>query len=317
MSFTMKKLLLLLLLVFSCDSFVQAQSRQCFVGTDVTVLLPEEFTEANDFTGFVSANNNIALVCSALSYSLDNSYDTFLEEYLKCKRLKMISSKKLQKGECKGILATTVPDDEEKKRLKCMAMFGDDKNTYLLTASFPANKPELSFAVKEIITSARIDRSISDPMKDLPYRISPLGDMKLAKITPTLMFTLSGALSARTAEPCFWSAVTTVELPAVADRKAFFESRLAKLTGGSEDNNEILPLAVNGLSGFEATVKNIKAKNRTLDRSFYLAVLFAPDACFILHGTVPAAEAGKYLPVFRNMARTFKQVNHAVILKSV
>lgn len=193
---------------------------------------------------------------------------------------------------------------------KWIVAFGDPRQTFLITASFPQERAaQLSQALKTAVLSAKRDNSVPPPADaGLPFTVNAGHKLKLTRsMGKMLLYTRDGVIPAKSIEDPLLVIAPSMGNIVVPDRKEYSLKRLqqtAKLTDITVESHE--PFRVDAWEGFESVAKAKDAGTGT-PLMLYQAMLFEGNSYILFQGIVGEKESATYLQEFMAVARNIKQ----------
>ena len=189
---------------------------------------------------------------------------------------------------------------------------GDYKESYTVSAVFPADAEALSAPLRNAVLSARWKKSndAEDPFKNLRFSVQPGAKLRhadfkeaedLVIFTSDGLFPLSGP-----GEPLFVAGYEMNQEKIKGD-KDFALQKLKSVPHCTEVKpGELTSITLDGLKGYEATA-DAKDESSGNPVRVYQALLFSSGYHIFLLGVVDAARAEEFLPEFKAAAHSFKQ----------
>lgn len=306
----MKRYIVSVVTIMTVSAVAIAEPLKPVKGTHVTIATPQGFVVADRFPGFMSEETGSSVMVSELPAPYGEVTKDFSAQGFKKQGMTLLSQDKASYGTHSGLLLSVSQAARGIEWRKWMAVFGDDKMTYMVTASFPKEtEAALSDVLKKAVMSARASNANVDPLDALTFRVSPTNDMKIAKVIGNgILFSKGGLFPARSIEtPIFVVGASASKGMEIPDRKLFAEARLqriATIKDVSVKGTE--PIAVDGLNGFESTADAVDATGGA-KMLVYQVVLFDADGYYVMQGIATEAEGKVQLPTLKLMARSFRK----------
>jgi hypothetical protein len=279
-------------------------------GTRVVLTPPAGFVVADRFPGYMSQETGASIMVLELPAPFAEVAKDFNAEGFKRKGLAFISQDKVTFGGQQGVLILSGQTARGVEFLKWMGIFGDDKGTCLVTASFPKSaEASLLTPLKTAVLGAQASGAPVDPLAGLTFRISPTNDLQLAKVIGNnMLFSKGGVFPVKSQDiPIFIAAASASQGLNIPDKRLFAEARLqkvAKLTNVRVKSTE--PISADGLDGFESTADATETTSNA-NMFVYQVILFDADGYFVMQG-IASDEVGRaQLPTMKLMARSFKK----------
>jgi hypothetical protein len=297
-------------LLLTLSAMGDAEPLKPVKGTHIILTPPSGFVEADRFPGFMSEETGSSVMVSELPAPYGEVTKGFNTSGFKKQGMILLSEEKASFGSYNGVLISAAQSARGLDFQKWMAVFGDDKITYLVTASFPKVVAEdLSDILKKTVADARVSPADTDPFDALTFRITPANDMKIAKVIGNgILLSKGGVFPAKSIEtPVFVIGASASKELAVPNKKAFAEARLQKMPKLKDirvKSNE--PIKVGDLDGFESTAEALDVESNSR-MTIYQVVLFDADGYYAMQG-ISAEEEGKVqLPTLKQIARSFRK----------
>jgi hypothetical protein len=280
-------------------------------GTHIVVTAPPGFVAADRFAGFMSEETGASIMVSELPAPFGEVTKGFTAEGFKKQGMTHLGQEKASFGNYTGLLLSAAQSAGDVDFLKWLAVFGDDKTTYLVTATFPKEaRADLSEVMKKAVLDARVSIAAVDPFDALSFRVSPVDDMKIAKVMgKSILLSKGGVFPAKNTEiPIFVVAPSTSTGLAIADKKAFAEARLQQVATLKEVRVKTTePITVAGFNGFESTAAAFHTASG-VKMLVYQTVLFDAEGYYLFQGIATESEGKSHLPTFKQITRSFRML---------
>ncbi len=270
---------------------------------------PVGFTRAENFHGFGMPEKKASVMVMRIPGPYEKLSAGFTPEQLKPRGMELQAKEAIQVEGQKGLLLKIAQSAGGMRFLKWMAVFGDAKETFMITAAFPEGEAKaLSARLKATVLSARRSKAgLADPGADRKFAL--VGSKKLI-LTPglgkELMYTKDGVIPSKHPDDPLFIASPALSQVTIADPNDFARKRL-HATAQTEVTHlrSHQPVQIAGCSGFEsvATAKNTATGNPVL---LYQVMLFREGSYFLMQGLAAEKEAETYLPEFKGMARSLR-----------
>lgn len=151
------------------------------------------------------------------------------------------------------------------------------------------------------------EKSVS-PTEGLSFSLSEIGEMKLAKrMANMLIYTKGGIMPAEGDEVPVFIIGQSISKVSVKNPESL--AKLSLLQNDSFTGLEIeqsSKVLIDSLSGYEITAKGLGKKSEQ-PTAIYLTMLFEEQNYFIMLGMVGSEQREAYLPVFKEMAGSFRR----------
>lgn len=212
-----------------------------------------------------------------------------------------------------GYPATVVALGQEEdgtQYLKWATIFGNDTESVLLTATYPAElDADIGHVMKgELLAAAWMPTEITDPFEGMPFTVAePLGYKVATRLANSLLLTKDGLLpEAGATDPVILVgfARSPAELP---DMARFAQDRLA----ATDDlqNPEASAVEEVTVDGLPAVVIHAKGTDAGTQQAvaFYQAVIFSERRHFVIQGSAPVEKAEDVATLCGNVLQSFKK----------
>lgn len=297
-----------MILVVSVGGHAESQTQ--IKGTHVMLTAPSGFVVADRFPGFMSEETGSSLMVSELPAPFEEVTKDFNASGFKKQGMTLLTKEDLLLEAQKGFLISASQSARGIDFLKWMAVFGDEKTTCIITASFPKEaEADLSDVLKKAVLSARVTTGTIDPLDAMTFRVSPMNDMKIAKVFGNgILLSKGGVFPAKGIEtPIMVAGASASKGLSIPDKKAFSEARLQKTSTLKDVRPRTTePVAIDELDGFESVADATDAATGTAAIA-YQVILFDADGYYSIQGIASEQEGKTQLPTFKQIARTFRK----------
>jgi hypothetical protein len=298
-----------LLLVCLTTSAVKADP-VAIPGSRVQMEPPPGFEPADRFQGFASLETGASIMVTEMPTGAKQMLANMTAAELRKGGMTLLDRDDRAFDGLDGAMVRIAQNAQGQEWLKQMAVFGDEKTTYMVVASYPKDSDEeLVAAITTSLTGLQVSDAPANPEEALLFQLTPSGDMKLAMaMSGTAMYSKGGVRVGKNhSAPAFVvGPAATAGLVQLERTAAFAETRL-KQTATIRDIavRETAALDVDGLSGFETTASAID-DDSSAELFVYQALLFDEKGYFLMQGIGRRADEKRYLPIFKQMSRSFK-----------
>jgi len=125
-------------------------------GTRVALERPEGFTEAPNFPGFLQASTNSSVMVTEIPGPFSKIAGAFTAENLKSRGMNLKSKKSTTISRYPGALIHLTQRASGRSLSKWIAIFGDQKQTVMITATFPSDSSKnLSSLLRNTVLSVK------------------------------------------------------------------------------------------------------------------------------------------------------------------
>jgi hypothetical protein len=235
----------------------------------------------------------------------------FTKEALATKGMSLLSKKEISLNGRPGILLHVGQEARSIAFLKWMVITGNEKETVLVTATFPEEmKAQLSSTMEQSALSVQWDAEAKvDPLAGLNFSFNDDPSLRFARrISNGVMLTKDGALSGKTNNDPFFIIGPSISQVQISDVGRFAERQLMqteKATGIIIKKQSDVTIA--GLSGREIVAEARWNDLPDAPMIIYQVLLLDGENYFIMQGFAPREEQEKYLAVFTRIAQSFRK----------
>lgn len=279
-------------------------------GTRVSLIKPQGFTEAQNFSGFRQNDTGSAIIVTEIPAPYSQVAPGFTPENLKARGMYLIGQKKLTIDGHSGQLLQVTQVAYLKTFIKWIVVFGDETETITIVASLPQEmKNALSEPLKTAILSAKWQKDrVLDPLADINFAVDVTPDLKFTRrVQNILLYTKDGVIPVKSPVDPFFLVGQAISDIEVSNPKQYSENRLAQ----TEQINKLKintsnPIKIDGLSGYEivATANDVESNTPLF---VYHVMLFDKKTYYIIQGFVGSQLKMEYWDDFKTMASSFKR----------
>jgi hypothetical protein len=281
-----------------------------FPNAGIKLIKPNGFDAADGFDGFQQPSTTSSVMVVKIPGSFDRVTSGFTAEQLKAKGMTLQSKENIKIDGEKGLLISVTQTAYGIEFMKWMLVFGNDKDTKIVTATFPNNSDaKLSANLKSIVMSAKLDTTApSATGADSGFTIVASDKLKLTTtVNKVQLYTKDGVIPAKSpADPLFVVAPSFSRVT-IADKQQFAVRRLYQTAhtkiGSVTATN---PITIDGLNGYEISATGEDSDSGT-PLAIYQVMLFDDKSYFLMQGLVGSQLRGEYLPAFQRMSYSFKR----------
>ena len=288
-----------------------------FSEVGLAISQPPGFEKAQAFYGFQQSKTGSSIVLSALPGSFNQVMQKFDSATLQSRGLRLISKSDITLSGQSGVLLQVAQSAHGQAFLKWIAIFGNSTRTYFVTASFPEQSdPAFSNLLKQTVQSVSTIKMENAKTPTLPFRIKPVAGLvpasQFAAMGKAAAFTKDGKmLSTSPNDPLFIVSPSLGPVP-VLDQRMYALRRIGqvpKIPVKTIDSTS--PITVGGLSGYEILATGTD-QDSGASIKIYQVMLFPREGGYVLMtGLVGESLAALYLPKFKAMALTYREVSHS------
>ena len=279
-----------------------------FPSAGVKIRRPRGFDQSPNFDGFeafgISASVRVMSMQAPFKSTVSELEGGALDE----QGLVLVSKSSLQVEGSSAVLMHCAQQINNERVSKLSLVFGDDNETYLVTATIPENaSEELVSLMKSTLLSTKIERSASAHSSKLSYSVKPVTLKETPGVNNALMYTRDGATPLKSPADPLFVVSRSFGRGTITDRRTFAERRIHE-TATIEElrilTNEQLEIA--GMEAHETTAEATHSKTG-VEVVIYQAIVFDGDSYVLMQGRVGKEMSEDYLPEFKEMARSFQK----------
>ena len=146
------------------------------------------------------------------------------------------------------------------------------------------------------------------PTEGLNFTFTEKGEIRLAKrIANSLLYTKSGVFPSKAVDDPLFIIGQALSKLDIENKEQFAKSRLSQMATITDvEIEQLSQVTVDNLSGYEIFAKgNDKESGRSM--FVYQMVLYEDQSYYIMQGLVSSKHGQTYLPVFQEIARSFRR----------
>ncbi len=277
-------------------------------GTSVSITPPNGYVAADRFAGFM----NEATASSIMISEIPGPYGEITEglcdkNQLQTQGMKLLSKSSVNVDGHVGMLLHVEQPAYGSLYKKWMVVVDRPGTTALIVATYPENEAKQGERLKIAILAATFGAP-SDPAKALSFVATPVSPFKVAKIIgQNMILSPDGRFPLEDENiPFMILGLSASEDLAIADQKVFAERRITKTaTVKNIEIEETMPTTIGHLSGFATIAKGI-GDDQSTPLTIYQVLLFDKSGYCVIQGVTPTEKKDTYVPVFKQIANTFK-----------
>ena len=280
-------------------------------GTKVRLVPPTSLKPSERFPGFWDEETSTSIVITEMPVPYSEIANGFTKEALATKGMSLLSKKEISLNGRPGILLHVGQEARSIAFLKWMVITGNEKETVLVTATFPEEmKAQLSSAMEQSALSVQWDAEAKvDPLAGLNFSFNDDPSLRFARrISNGVMLTKDGALSGKRKNDPFFIIGPSISQVEISDIGRFAERQLMqteKATGITIKKQSDVTIA--GLSGREIVAEAQWNDLPDAPMIIYQVLLLDGKNYFIMQGFAPREEQEKYLAVFTRISQSFRK----------
>jgi len=306
----MKKILLSMLLVCLLAAFSIAEAERV-PGTRVNIIPPPSYRLADQFSGFVDQKTRSSIMINEMPLTFADMLKSITNENLAGKGIKVISRESIVVNGNDAVLLKVSQNFSGEKYLKWLLLFGNNENTVMLTAAFPSGMDtRVSDVLKDSILSVKMDNNSKyDVFEGMPFKISAVGDFKIAKkVGTTLVMSPNGQFPLKSPDiPIIVVGASLSENFHIPDKSSFARNRLNKTA--LIEKVKILKeenIKIGNLTGVKiiAQARDKETKN---SKFVFQTILYNKNGYYVMQAQSLFKEKNKYENIFNTTLNSFEE----------
>lgn len=305
-------LLLILCAAANHDQVAETSAPNTAVtGTRVSLTPPAGFTAATQFPGYGQESTRSSIMVTEIPGPFSELAAGFSQpKELAAKGLSLIGRSEIKVGEYPALLAHVSQRAQGVAFQKWILLFGDQQESVMLTATFPAARARaLSATMKASLLTAIWERGKNVPAEEgLTFSVNEAGGLKLTKrIANALLYTKSQIIPNKSVDEPLFVVAQAVSKVNAADAENIAFARVKQINTltdiAVETSNKVV---VDGLEGYEI-IAGAKDRDSGEPMTVYQTMLFDGDTYYLMQGIISRRAGDAHLPAFKEMAASFKR----------
>lgn len=287
----------------------KTEKHQQINGTKFFLVPPVGFTPASSFPGFQQPSSGASIMATEMPAPYSEITKAFTAEGFQTRGIVLKKKEEVTVNGSTGMLITAEQVAGGTTYSKYLLAFGNEKTACLLNGTFPKEMKALDKTILEsMLTVVYEAEAIADPIAAAPFTVD-LSNTKLKfglGMTGMLLYTVDGKVP--TASPDKTAFIVGLALADVKslDKKTTSINSLKQRPYKSikVDESSILPITIDGLSGYEMTAEAI---DDTFGKELvYQVMLYNDTEYYIVVGTTNM-DYEVNLALFKKAAKTLKR----------
>jgi len=306
----------LFIALVSTSGFSQAKEMPtqgpAVVGTRVSLKPPAGFIPSPQFPGYwlESLGSSIMVTELPVPFPIMSAGLANPSELMSKRGISLLNKQEVKVAGRSGLLVQAKQNAFGTEYLKWLLIFGDEKESVMITASFPKELGgELSKRMKASILTATWNREKNVSLTEgLNFTVDEKGELKIAKrIANLLMFTSSGIFPSKDVDAPVFIVGQSVSKVEIVNPEEFANARIRQTaTITNFDIEQSNRVTIDNLNGYEIVAKG-KDKASGQSMLVYQVLLFEEQSYYLMQGLVRDINRQPNLEIFKGMARTFKR----------
>lgn len=305
--------LFLSLLAFNESSHAQepVKQRGAFInGTRIILSPPANFNPSTQFPGYQLESHSSSIMVTEIPGAFAAATAGFSNPSELSKReMSVLNKQEVKVDGQNGLLLKVEQTAYGTKFLKWLLIFGDEKETVMITATFPKRyEVELSEKMKASILTSQWERNKDvPPAEGLNFTVEEKSDLRLAKrISNMLVFTKNGIFPTTDVRDPLFIVGRSISKTAIPDNEEYARTRVLQISQAKDIRIEQLnKINIGNLNGYEIVANGKDAKS-SQPMLIYQVMLFEERDYFLMQGLVGNENRQASIAIFKDMAKTFK-----------
>lgn len=280
-------------------------------GTVLSLLKPKGFENATAFHGFQQESTGASILVSVIPGPYSEVTKGFVASKLAEQGIEIFSRDDTKIANQQALLLYVSQQAYGQQYYKWVAVFGNETQTQLVLASFPAGEGErLRDSMREVVMTATLtEETLTAPT--LPFSLGQVEGLKLvsniAGVGKMMLFTKDGTMPiASPSDPYFIAAPSLGQIN-IEERQEFAVERLKNSANTVISKvGDISDIRIDGQGGIQIEATGRDRKSETALR-LYQVMLFPQTGGYILmHGAVGLKNIKFDYSKFRTLAKTYR-----------
>lgn len=279
-------------------------------GTRIELLKPVGFLRSSSFPGFMQESMGATIMVTEMRAPYSELTAEFNASRIEAGGMSLLDKQDLAFEEFPGMLLHLTQSIQEMDFIKWVAIFGNEEQTVMITASFPREHAAvLSAPFRRVVVEARYDaKRVFDPFADLGYKLSSTSKLPFTqRVGNMLAYTMDRVFPAKSPEHPLLVVGQALSKLEIEDGKEFAERRIRQTA--AVEGIEIVstaPITVDDLPGFESEAR-ARLPGSGEPMFVYQVILFDGDSYYLIQGLAGDRFREEYLPEFRESARSLER----------
>lgn len=310
-----KQLLVILLISFSnllysqdvIDNIV-TKEHENIAGTKVSLIPPNGFTTANNFSGFQQNESGSSIMVVEMPSSFFELKNAFTKEALLSKGIELEEIKELKINDLSAILITGSQSSNGTLFSKVILVLGNDKEVILINCAYPNDLQEIGVEITNSILSVIHVADLEvDPLDGIDFSVNTDStDLILAKsIANSFIYTLDGKFPTESRSKANLIIAKSHSEVSINDRKLLVLNRIKQTPFDIIEIDSTIALSIDGISGYEVYAKGV-SQTSGLEYRLYQVILFSDHMYYIFFGST-APEDKKTLEEMKHIVKSFER----------
>lgn len=276
-------------------------------GTKVSLIPPNGFEKAANFTGFQQTQSGSSIMVMSIPGPAAKVQAGLSKEAFMSQGVEISEIEKLTFNGMPALFLTGTQNAHGNVYTKLILCFGTDQESVMINGAFPQNLQEVGKVIRQSMFGAYFDAGKKvDPFEALDFAINIAGSkMVFAKnVAGSLVYNVDGKLPTESVDRTSFIIAKSLSKMQLEDKKLYCLNRIKQLYPGIAIDS-VSELSVDGISGYEVS-GDFKGKEGDQNEKIYQAILFSDNLYYIMIG-YSNSDFTRNLEIFRSLARTFKR----------
>ncbi|AMM50011.1 hypothetical protein TH61_00810 [Rufibacter sp. DG15C] len=296
------------LLLISVVSLGQKASSIAVPGTKVSLIPPNGFIQAVNFSGFQNEEIGASIIVIEFPVSTREILNSFTPEVLAKQGMKFSKKEEIQHQNAPALLLYVTQEVYGKTYQKQVLVFGDSTKSVMVNGLYPIDYPSIGSEIHKSLLSSSLNKNQNENFEEAAkFRIDTKGtDFKVASfLAGGLTYTKDGKLPTSSPDDASIMIINSFGKNIIGDKKEYSIKKLKSLPEHTTvHTDKISPVTIDGMEGYEIITDRIDKSSKK--EIIYFVMLFeGTGEYYIIHAS--AIDNYKLnLDDFKKIAKTFK-----------
>ena len=280
-------------------------------GTGLAVPQPEGFDKSTSFHGFQQPSTGASVMITVIPGPFSEVAKGFNKPALAARGMELRSKKRCKIGEQSGFLLHIAQQANNLMYLKWIVVFGDAKETRMVTATFPAaQSKKLGETLRDVVL-ATVPANSNVKTTQLPFTLKSVDGLvavkKVVAMGKMAAFTKDGRIpTASPLDPMFIVAPSLGNVN-ITDRKQFAMQRLRGTAHTNIDTiTAVADVQIDHASGFEIVAQGHDQKSKAKLVIYQVMLFPKKDRYVLMTGLIGQANSETFLRKFRKLSQSYE-----------
>ena len=277
-------------------------------GTKISMVAPEDFTKAVNFSGFQQDESGASIMVLDLPGPFSEVSKGFTEEGLQSQGMTLNTIEELRFNGLPAFLLTVGQNAYGNTYKKHILTFGTEKESIIINGTFLAEMENLSKPIKKSLLTTVYNADLEiDPFSTVDFEVVTEGTKLLfaKSMSGSLIFSVDGKIPSETEDQSNFIISRAFSEQIIINKKKFTQNRIEQLPIEIESIISTEPIEIDGLKGFEI-IADAKDKTNGDRKIVYQAMIFKDKLYYIFVGS-SEADFENNIAIFRKITETFRR----------